>query len=358
MNTDTINFSYRLIDWYGSHKRELPWRNTSDPYIIWLSEIILQQTRVQQGLPYFNRFIDSYPTVNDLAKAPEQEVLRLWQGLGYYSRARNLHACAKIVVEEFGGRFPSNYKELLRLKGVGKYTAAAIASFAFREKVPVIDGNVYRVLSRIFGIKEDILGAKAYSTFYKVASELISDDRPDTFNQAIMEFGALHCTPNSPACDSCPFNSMCYAFAHKQQNALPVKQKKVKVKKRYFHYMVVSHNGNIFMKERGPKDIWQGLYDFYLIEKDRFLDTNDLLNDPLINIMLKGGATLEEESKEYKHVLTHQRIFAKFYHLNSRHVNDLKDALRELRMGFFSIEEIKNLPKPILIDNYLNEHFF
>ena len=223
-------FVNQLIRWYSHQKRDLPWRRTNNPYKIWLSEIILQQTRVNQGMPYYLNFVDKYPTVNDLAAAQEQEVLRLWQGLGYYSRARNLHSCAKMVVGEYDGQFPNKFEELLKLKGIGRYTAAAIASMAFNQVNAVVDGNVYRVLSRVFGLYDDIAETKSAKVFEKLANELIPKDQPGEFNQAIMDFGAIQCTPKSPACAICPLSDSCYAFNKGETEQLPVKTKKVKVK--------------------------------------------------------------------------------------------------------------------------------
>ncbi|MCH8317210.1 MAG: A/G-specific adenine glycosylase [Bacteroidetes bacterium] len=285
-------FSSLLIAWYRQHKRNLPWRHTHNPYHIWLSEIILQQTRVDQGLPYYLEFIEQYPTIHDLANADISEVLRLWQGLGYYTRARNLHHTANNIARNYGGKFPENYKDLLELKGVGKYTAAAIASFAFGENVAVLDGNVLRVLARIFGIETDIATNKGMAEFDKLANELLPASPPKspspkergtlsppyeeaadsaTYNQAIMEFGALHCTPAAPKCETCPFNKDCIANLLNKQGALPVKINKVKKRSRYFHYFVVvsggSDNRQILMKERTQNDIWKGLYDFLLIEE-------------------------------------------------------------------------------------------
>jgi len=219
------DFSARLVEWYLQNKRELPWRTTKDPYKIWLSEIILQQTRVAQGLPYYLKFIEKYPNVRALANADEQEVLRLWQGLGYYSRARNLHAAAKYVANELGGNFPDSYQKLKQLKGVGDYTAAAIASFAYQEKVAVVDGNVYRVLARLFGIEIDINSNEGKKTFSKLANELITQYQPDLHNQAMMEFGALHCTPANPNCMFCPFTTECEARLTQRQSVLPIKIK-------------------------------------------------------------------------------------------------------------------------------------
>ncbi len=346
-------FANQIIKWYEYHKRDLPWRHTKDPYKIWLSEIILQQTRVVQGLPYYEKFVAAYPSVFDLAKASETEVLRLWQGLGYYSRARNLHACAKMVVEDYEGRFPDTYEELLKLKGIGVYTAAAIASFAFDKPNAVVDGNVYRVLSRVFGIKDDIASSQGPKVFQKKANELIPSDRPADFNQGIMEFGAMQCSPATPACGLCPVSLECYAYNNNEQLKLPVKTKKVKVRERHFNYIVLKVADSYYVKERGPKDVWQGLYDFYLIETPKEAASEDLLDQ--LPESVKTEAVIEDESQVFKHILTHQRIFAKFYliELQSESSVPEKEGLRAC-----TVDELKALPKPILIQKYLEREIF
>lgn len=341
------DFAKKIILWYEENKRELPWRHTSDPYKIWLSEIILQQTRVAQGLPYYERFVSTFPTVFSLAKAPQQQVLRLWQGLGYYSRAHNLHTCAKEVVVNFEGKFPTSYLELIKLKGVGPYTAAAIASIAFKEKVAVVDGNVLRVLARIYGIDVDTAGNEGKRAFSAKANELISKDRPDLFNQAMMEFGALHCLPQNPKCESCIFAKMCIANKHGLQKMLPIKSKKLKVRNRYFYYFVIHDKNKLLMKKREGKDIWQGLYDFYLIEKKR--------NHKLERIMqeddLIAGATIQNESKIYKHILSHQKLRVRFVELQLPSIKGILPS----GLKWFTNRQIATLPKPILIANYLKE---
>jgi len=231
----------QLISWYFINKRDLPWRNTRDPFLIWVSEIILQQTRVVQGTSYFYNITNRFPNIKELAESDESELLRLWQGLGYYSRARNMHKAAKQIMDEFEGVFPSQFDTLLSLKGVGSYTAAAIASFAFNEPVPVVDGNVFRVLARLYAINLDISSSKAKKYFFDLAKELISIDDPASFNQAIMEFGALYCVPKNPDCQSCIFKHKCMAFNKKRAVNLRVKSKKLKIKKRYFNYFVIEN---------------------------------------------------------------------------------------------------------------------
>ena len=350
-------FATNITSWYRANKRELPWRDTQDPYKIWLSEIILQQTRVKQGLPYYERFLAAYPDVFALSRASESEVLRLWQGLGYYSRARNLHACAREIAEKHNGQFPQNYAGLLKLKGVGAYTAAAIASFAYNETIAVVDGNVYRVLSRVFGVKEDISSSGGQKTFSKLAQELVPDGMAGEYNQAIMEFGALQCTPQRPACLLCPLSSMCYAYQHNEQKSLPVKIKKVKVKKRYFSYIVIRSGEHIFMKLRSQKDIWKGLYDFYLLETRQAVEDVQALDDLLLKKVLETSPTVEM-SGIYRHQLTHQQLFVRFFIIDVRNTSLADSLIEGSQLQAYSVEEVKNLPKPILIDNYLSEVIF
>jgi A/G-specific adenine glycosylase len=349
-------FAHKLINWYTRHKRDLPWRHTTDPYRIWLSEVILQQTRVKQGMPYYLAFTEKYPTVSALALADEREVLRLWQGLGYYARARNMHTTARIIHHECGGIFPTTYASLLQLKGIGPYTAAAIASFAFRERVAVLDGNVFRVLARLYGIDRDILSHEGKKTFSALANELISAEQPDIYNQAIMEFGAMLCTPAKPQCMFCPFNSTCVAHLTSRQETLPVKSKKVKSKERFFHYLIFTCQGQIAMKERTGKDIWSGLYDFYLLEKDTFAETGELLQSPEL-ASIQDKLVVDKISDTHIHVLTHQRVLAKFWHISLP--ASLKEELaRQIGLTFFVPATTEHLPKPVLINNYLNQYIF
>ena len=257
-----MTFQLELINWYQNNKRDLPWRHTNDAYTIWLSEIILQQTRVEQGMPYFDKFLQNFPTVADFAGAAEARVLKLWQGLGYYSRGRNMHATAQIVMQNYQGIFPNQHDELLKLKGIGEYTAAAISSFSSGEPRAVVDGNVFRVLSRYFGIDTAINSPAGKKTFFTLANELLYQEDPALYNQAIMEFGALQCKPKSPNCSVCPVNLSCYAFNHHTVNQLPVKIKKAAHKHRFISYFICQENGKILVRERQPGDIWQHLYDF------------------------------------------------------------------------------------------------
>lgn len=334
---------YPLIkEWYRQNKRDLPWRNTTDPYKIWLSEIILQQTRVDQGLSYYLKFLESFPTVKDLAEASEQDVLNLWQGLGYYSRARNLHFTANLVSNELNGIFPKSYIELLKLKGIGSYTAAAIASFAYKEPKAVVDGNVYRVLSRVFNIDTSIDSSEGKKQFFNLAQSLIDLKEPDIFNQAIMEFGALQCVPNNPDCSICPLQTKCLAFEAKSVKSRPLKSKKNKVRNRYFHFMLFMDNDYTYLEQRKTKDIWENMYQFPLIETS---ETSETLE---INDWKKYSDTIPDFiSKEIIHLLSHQRIHAKFYHF-SRTPKMIESSWLKVKKCY-----IQDFPIPRLIDRYL-----
>lgn len=341
------SFAEKIANWYKINLRDLPWRQTTDPYKIWLSEVILQQTRVNQGLPYYYKFIEKYPTIRDLAGAPEDEILSLWQGLGYYSRARNLLKTAQIIFKEHESNFPNTYLGLLKLKGIGPYTAAAIASFAYGEKVAVVDGNVYRVLARYFGIADPIDQEKSKKQFLDLANALISSENPALHNQAIMELGALVCLPKQAKCMECPLTDGCVALAEKKVYDLPVKGKKKASKERFFQYFVYIFDNSIGFQKREKSDIWQNLYDFPLIE-DR--EENPILkSDPILKL------PISQISEKYKHILTHQRIFAVF---NQIIISDetLKSKLEsELNLLFVDFDDLEKLAKPILIKNYLDK---
>lgn len=347
-------FIAELLRWYEHQQRDLPWRHTKDPYLIWLSEIILQQTRIKQGLPYYERFVKDFPSVEALAQASEQQVLRLWQGLGYYSRARNLHACAQMVVEHYHGKFPTSAKELLQLKGIGSYTAAAIASFAFNEKIAVVDGNVYRVLSRVFGIHDDISIGKTQKIFQQFANQLIAKTEPALFNQAIMDFGAIQCTPKSPACGICPMHLFCYAFNQGKIEELPLKSKKIKIRNRYFQYFIFQYQNQILMRKRGPKDIWQGLFEFPLMESAEDCKPEVALQQA----HLPKNMLVQDCSSVFKHVLTHQHIFARFYRIEVKDLNTFVELQNEWDAEIQYIETVHDLPKPILIQNYLKKNVY
>jgi A/G-specific adenine glycosylase len=346
---DNRYFSDKVVEWYQGNHRKLPWRETRDPYRIWLSEVILQQTRVSQGLPYYTRFVERYPRINDLAAASEQEVLRLWQGLGYYSRARNLIKCAKAVVARHCGLLPDTPEELKSLPGIGDYTAAAIASFAFGRPVAVLDGNVFRVLARFFGLEHDVTKVETRKLFTRLANQLVDKSSPDVYNQAIMEFGALCCTPKSPRCSECVLSANCVAANNNLQATLPIKERKKVPRKRYFYYFVIMSKDRIAMKRRSEKDIWRNLYDFYLLEPPRRRPVKKLIENDLWLKKITRDKPQIEISSTYKHNLTHQAISAKFITLYPS--NETSERIRNMR--FYSKKGIEKLPKPILISRYL-----
>lgn len=345
-----MNLTKSLIAWYLQNKRDLPWRHTVDPYPIWLSEIMLQQTRVAQGMPYFFAFTTAFPTVFDLANASEEQVLKLWQGLGYYSRARNLHKTAQIVAFERNGIFPDNYKELLQLKGIGEYTAAAIASFSYNEAVPVVDGNVFRVLARYFDIETDIANASAKKEFAALAYELMPKDNPAIFNQAMMEFGAIQCIPKNPDCSICVLNSGCLALKLNKVNQLPVKSKKAKAKNRFFNYVVFSDaNENAVIQKRSDKGIWHNLYEFPLIESENEIGF-DLFSEVLIsrNFVPNPIVSISELNEISQiHKLTHQHLHIKFWKVTVS--GTIENAIE--------IETLKTFPFPIVIFNFIEKHW-
>lgn len=349
-------FVHTLLEWYPHNKRELPWRNTNNPYIIWLSEIILQQTRVAQGLPYFEKFLETFPNVEDLANASEETVMRLWQGLGYYSRARNLHRCAKDIMEIHEGAFPDTFQSLLKLKGVGTYTAAAIASFAYNEPVAVVDGNVFRVLARYFGIATNIAGNTGKKEFEALANSIIPKHRPAEFNQAIMEFGALQCVPKNPDCYNCQMKLGCLAFKNDLVNSLPVKIKKLKIKERYFRYVFIMCGNEVVIRRRGEGDIWQGLHDFPMEEVSSQHEIEDQINF-LGEIGNFVTTTVTESKKWYKHILTHQRIFANFVNVIIPKEKRNAVLIWADRKGFqlVNFEKLEKLGKPRLMVKFLDD---
>ncbi|CAH2559830.1 Adenine DNA glycosylase [Cardinium endosymbiont of Oedothorax gibbosus] len=349
-------FRRLLLSWYKLHQRCLPWRITKDPYKIWLSEVILQQTRVVQGLPYYKRFIAQYPSVIALASSTEQEILRLWQGLGYYSRARNLHCCAQTIVEQYNGIFPTNYRALLMLKGIGPYTAAAIAAVAFKEVVAAVDGNVYRVLARIFGLTYDIGTSQGRKQMHQFATLLVDHTQPDIYSQAIMDFGALQCTPVSPFCTTCVFKNYCIAFYTDRQKVLPVKTNRLHKKARYFDYFILQYKDVIYMKKRVKSDIWKGMYDFYLLENKQRLVV-DQMDDPLFYLVKKNHLSIITFEKEERHLLTHQKLFVKFHkiEITPAFLQEAKYLFNQFSLVPFNHAEIETLPKPILIQNFLKK---
>ena len=327
----------------------MPWRETTDPYRIWLSEIILQQTRVAQGLPYYLKFTKAFPTVKDLANASEEEVLKLWQGLGYYSRGRNLHAAAKYIIEECDGIFPNTYKELLKLKGVGDYTASAIASISFHEPTAVVDGNVYRVLSRVFGISTPINSTQGIKEFKALAQELIDKEQPANFNQAIMEFGAIQCKPQNPYCLHCIFNDSCVALQKNSIASLPVKLKKAKVKNRHLHYLVFrSPDHKTIIEQRTGKGIWQGLYQFPMIEGEfdinRFRESEPFLKETASYIIKN---VYPYNTTPIIHKLSHQHLHTTFWIVD----------VEKLTYDAIEIQFINSYPVPVLIDKFIEAYF-
>lgn len=358
-----MNITSTLLTWYKNHKRNLPWRVTRDPYKIWLSEIILQQTRIDQGLDYYNKFVSNYPDVDSLAKASEMDVLKLWQGLGYYSRARNLHATAMQVFNQYQGKFPGNYNGLIQLKGIGDYTAAAIASIAYNEPVAVVDGNVLRFLARFYGITVPVNTGSGKKMIARIANELIDPDHPGDFNQAMMEFGALYCKPRNPDCINCIFNLNCKANLEGSVMTIPVKNIKSVPRKRYFHYLVfVYRNEKVYLKKRVGNDIWKNLYDFPIIEKDKPTSEKKMVDELMIfagkeNFAIKSNLTI---SKEYKHVLTHQVILARFYIIEVADLDVFKKLTVVRDKSFIAVRkrDLQKYPVPRLIEIFLQDNFF
>ncbi len=345
-------FSKKLITWYLQNGRSLPWRETTDPYHIWLSEIMLQQTRVEQGLPYYLKFIKAFPTIEDLATAPEEKVLKLWQGLGYYSRARNLHFTAKLIAFEMNGIFPDNFKDLLKLKGVGDYTASAIASICFDESAAVVDGNVYRVLSRVFGIDTPTNTTNGIKQFKQLAQELIDSSQPGTFNQAVMEFGARHCTPQKPGCNTCIFSDKCEALRQNTVSVLPVKLKKTKVKDVYFNYIVpISGDEKTILEQRTGKGIWQNLFQFPLVETKSNVDLKELMLTEDFTDLAKNlsiDSVVRYNDTPIIHKLSHRNIHTQFWIANISELNS-KGILKT---------EVKDYAVPVLIENFVSEFSF
>ncbi len=351
----TPNFSKQLLKWYSKNARSHPWKKIKNPYFIWLSEIILQQTRVEAGTPYYLKFIETYPTIQQLAKASQDEVYSLWKGLGYYSRARNLHHTAKTIVDKHNGQFPENYEAILALKGIGPYTAAAIASFAFDLPYPVMDGNVKRVIARYYGYTKDVMAAANKKELQLLLDQSFNKKQPALFNQAIMDFGATVCKPKSPNCQACPFSKTCLAFQQNEVKSIPLRISKIKRRDRYFHYLVIKDDKHILFKKRQDKDIWQHLYDFPSIEHDE--------NKQLSLKVLKGFV------KEYTHVsakkadilvkgpksqiLSHQRIIARFYTI---YQSDLKSIAKENDLDLVQLKNSSSFAVPKIIDWYLKDN--
>lgn len=350
------DFADQLIRWYGKHKRSFPWRNTRDPYLIWVSEIVLQQTRVEQGLPYYHRFISSFPDIRSLATAPEDAVMKVWQGLGYYSRARNMMKAARMVVDELDGCFPSDYHQLLRLPGTGKYTAAAVSSFSAGQAHPVIDGNVTRFIARLEGITGNIIQAGNKRRIERSACRRISRKDPGTYNQAIMEFGAMICRPVKPLCLKCPFSENCKAYINGNADRIPYKPGKKELKKRFIHYLVIFSRGKgpvkVLMNKRKENDIWKNLYDFPSVESDRLLDIDNLRKVRSCESVLNGsGCTYLRSTEAFHHILSHRELIVKFFLFETE----------ELFPGEYipvPSEEIMRYPVPRLIEKFFQKMEF
>ena len=345
-------FAISLLNWHEDVDRDLPWKEDQDPYTTWLSEIIMQQTRVAQGTPYYLKFVDTYPTIVDLANAPEDEVMKLWQGLGYYSRARNLHHAAKTVRDEFDGKFPMEYKDILSLKGVGKYTAAAISSFAYGQEYAVVDGNVIRVIARYFGISEAVDDSKVLKVINEKAKHLIKQSDPAAYNQAIMDFGATFCTPKSPSCSECVFSNDCVAHNSGLVSEIPYKAKKIKKRTRHLHYLIIcDRHGNTIIRHRQEKDIWQSLYDYPCIEleSEKQLDRETVRSYLTDNFGISMDA-VKYPAKTYKHILTHQTLYGQFYQIAA-------DQILDVTYPFLKIEnsELNTYALPVLLTNHLKD---
>ena len=331
------HFSAQIQSWYQKNKRNLPWRETTNPYHIWLSEIILQQTRVQQGMSYYYKFVNQYDKLSDLARASEQEVLNLWQGLGYYSRGRNLHKAAKLLVEHYNATFPNDYNEIIKLPGVGAYTAAAIASFAFDLPHAVVDGNVYRVLSRFFNTDTYIDTPQGQKYYKALADELLDKQNPASHNQAIMELGALVCTPKNPNCDICPLSNSCEAKSKNTWSALPRKKGKIKVRERHLHYFVSMKNDCLLLQKRGEKDIWANMFEFPMLEGEQ-------LEAPILDQV--------SHIKTMNHKLTHQNLTVHFYVVENPDEIGINHSAE-----WISLDALTEHPLPRVIEKFLTEEY-
>ena len=345
MPTKEKKLSSALIHWYNKSARDLPWRRTIDPYLIWISEIILQQTTVDQGLPYYTRFIDRFPDIQALAQAKPDTVMKLWEGLGYYSRARNLHYTAKYVYSELGGLFPDSYDGLLTLRGIGPYTAAAIASFCYNLPHAVVDGNVLRVITRLYGLQLSIDEKEGKNEVQKRAARLLSFQQPAVFNQAIMELGALVCSYKNPDCSNCPWKKDCKAYGKDEISRLPIRTKKIKKRTRYFHFYIIEYKGQFLVEKRLAKDIWRDLHQFPLLEMAKETFSNE--KRPLEWILPKEAIFLS--ATQGKQTLTHQKIEAKFFHYR------VPKKRSQERMFWVQYKSLLGHSWPKLIRNFIEE---
>jgi len=343
-------FRQSLLAWYQPEARPLPWKGIQNPYHIWLSEIILQQTRVEQGLAYYLRFVETHPRIQDLAAAQDDEVMKLWEGLGYYSRARNLLAAARYVAKELGGTFPDSYEGIRQLKGVGPYTAAAIASFAYNLPHAVVDGNVFRVLARFFGISTPQDSTEGKKQFTQLAEQLLDAEQAARYNQAIMDFGATVCLPRAPKCVQCPLREQCVALQAGRIAELPVKSKKISKTERFFHYLVLNHQGQVWIQKREAKDIWLHLYQFPLLERESLDMSNEILLEQVRN-KWQVQAQVRSASKVFQQVLTHQVVNARFWELDLTEL----PAIGEAGWLLISRTDLKKYAFPKVIDRYLGD---
>lgn len=347
-----MDFSDRIIGWYQENKRDLPWRDTSDPYKIWISETILQQTRVAQGISYYRRFIQAFPDVESLAKAESDEVMKLWQGLGYYTRARHLHEAARQLILYHGGKLPGSFRELIAIKGIGEYSAAAIASIAFHEPVPLVDGNVFRVISRLYRIGFQQGTAAAKKAVREIAGKILDPERPGQHNQAMMEFGAIQCIPRNPGCPACIFRSTCKAYRSGKVEEYPATGKRSKLKDRFFNYLFIQSGERTIIRKREGTDIWKGLYEFPLIETSAEVTENDLTGSPDWKTLLNGIQPVSiTVSEPFKHLLSHQRVHARFFIVI---LESIPPRLREKYLHI-PIQDLGEYPVPRLIERFLEE---
>jgi A/G-specific adenine glycosylase len=345
-------FTRLLLLWNRQkNNRQMPWKGEKDPYKIWLSEIILQQTRVEQGLAYYNNFVKTFPDIHKLAKAPDEKVFKLWEGLGYYSRCRNLLATARYISTELKGKFPTSYDEIKALKGIGPYTAAAISSFAFNLPYAVVDGNVFRVLARVFGIAAATDSTVGKKIFTALAKELLHKKQPGLYNQAIMDFGAVICKPAAPQCSTCVFNKHCVAFLQNRIQELPVKEKKINIRKRWFYYLVLEFKNTIAIEQRTAKDIWQDLYEFPLIEADAELDRKNILQQAEKKKWLfKKEYQVLSVSPLFKQQLSHQQIAGQFVRIQL-----IKKPVEKNNWRWLKKEKLDDFAFPQFINQYLKQ---
>ena len=353
-----MNFSNQILSWYDKNKRDLPWRLTKDPYKIWLSEIIMQQTQIVQGTSYYLKFFENYPTIFDLANADEQEILVLWQGLGYYSRARNLHHTAKKIVHSNKGKFPETYKDLITLKGIGDYTASAILAICFNQAYPSVDGNIMRVISRLFEITEAINKPVGKNKIIEICKTLIPNEHPGDFNQALMDFGSRLCTPSNPQCNNCIYNDTCLSYKNGTVHKLPNKEKAKPKTKEYFNYFVcmIESSDEIIIRKR-REGIWKNLYEFPLILTKQKLSEKETISSFIEINKIKDSISLNSVSTIQKHILSHKELFIRFYNVKLGSNNDFLNTKELNNSVSIKKEELKNFPFPIILRKYIDSSF-